>query len=451
MADGIEQIGKRSIAWSYSSVFFSVGAGVILLPFILSHMPSETIAIWNVFQAIYALSALLDFGFRPSFARNLSFIFSGVNHFDVNGVEEVHCKNINYVLLKDTLLAMKIFYRWASIAVFIILTTVGTWYFSELMGKYTGDKSDALVAWILLCTINCYNIYTLYYDSLLTGKGYITELQKITILGQLIYIVIAIILIYVGMGLSAIVLSQAFSVIIKRILSYRVFFNSVMKNHLNQVASDSPYDILSTIAPNAIKVGLTSLGSYIINRSAIFIGSIYLSLEMMAQYSISLQILDIMARCGTMMFVTFSPKIAQWRSERNIAEIRRMYIYSIVSLFGIYLVGGILLIAVGNNLLEFIHSQTKLLPAELLALMIFINLLEQNHGIAAGFIQAGNRVPFYIPSLVSGFATIIVLWFMLDQLNMEILGLILAPGIVQACYQNWKWPLVIIQEIRTTK
>ncbi len=451
MADGIEQIGKRSIAWSYSSVFFTVGAGVILLPFILSKMPSETVAIWNIFQAIYALSTLLDFGFRPSFTRNLSFIFSGVSHFNVNGVEEVHSRDINYVLLKDTLLAMKIFYRWAAVVIFILLVTVGTWYFTKLMGKYSGDKSDALVAWILLCAINCYNIYTLYYDSLLTGKGYITELQKITILGQLIYIAIAIVLIYAGIGLSAIVLSQALSVIIKRILSYRVFFNHEMRNHLNKVSSDSPYDVLKTIAPNAIKVGLTSIGSYIINRAAIFIGSIYLSLEVMAQYSISLQILDIMARCGTMMFVTFSPKIAQWRAERNIAEIRRLYIYSVVSLFAIYLVGGILLTAVGNNLLDIIHSQTKLLPAELFALMIFINYLEQNHGIAAGFIQAGNRVPFYIPSLVSGFATIIVLWFLLDQLNMETLGLIIAPGIVQACYQNWKWPLVVIQEIRSSK
>jgi hypothetical protein len=36
---------------------------------------------------------------------------------------------------------------------------------------------------------------------------------------------------------------------------------------------------------------------------------------------------------------------------------------------------------------------------------------------------------------------------MLDIFDMGVLGLILAPGIVQLAYQNWKWPTVVIKEI----
>ena len=449
MAEGIEQIGRKSVLWSYSSVFFSVGAGLIILPFVLHFMSSETVGVWNIFQAIYALTMLLDFGFRPSFARNLSYIFSGVNHFSVDGVEETHHNSVNYVLLKDTLLAMKYFYKRAAVIVFLLLATLGTWYFISLLSKYSGDRTDAFIAWIFLCAINCYNVYTLYYDSLLTGKGYIVELQKITILGQALYIIVAISLIMCGWGLCAIVLSQALSVVVKRVLSYRVFFNREMQNRLDEAESEAPYEVLKTIAPNAVKVGLTSFGSYIINRSAIFMGAIYLTLDEMAQYGICIQVLDIMARCGTMLFVTFSPKIAQWQSQRDFVQIRKIYIYSVASLVIIYLVGGVALISLGDVLLDLIHSKTHLLATEYLVLMLIVNLLEQNHGIAAGFIQAGNRVPFFIPSIVSGIATIILLWLMLDQWELGMWSLFLAPGIVQALYQNWKWPLVVIREIRS--
>lgn len=447
MAEGIEHIGKKSVAWSYTSVFFSVGAGLILLPFILHSMSAETVAIWNIFQAIYAFTALLDFGFRPSFARNLSFIFSGVDRFTVNGVEQPKNHDINYTLLKDTLQAMKIFYRCAAVLVFVLLISIGTWYFVQLMDKYNGDKQDAIAAWILLSAINCYNIYTLYYDSLLTGKGYITQLQKITILGQVIYIFVAIALISFGMKLSAIVLSQALSVVVKRVLSYRVFYNADMRRHLSKVACKAPNDVLRTIAPNAVKVGLTSFGSYVINRSAIFMGSIYLSLDLMAQYGICAQIFDIMARCGTMLFVTFSPKIAQWRSERDLRSIRRIYYYSVASLVIIYVVGGAALLLIGDPLLDLIGSETRLLPAHLLMLMLLINLLEQNHGIAAGFIQADNRIPFFIPSILSGIATVLLLWLMLGYWHMGLIGMILAPGLAQIVYQNWKWPLMVMREI----
>lgn len=447
MANGVEYIGKKSVAWSYLSVFFSVGSGIILLPFILYSMPSDTVAVWNIFQTIYALTMLLDFGFRPSFARNLSYIFSGVKKFSVNGVEESHNEDISYVLLKDTLQAMKIFYRWAALLVLVLLLSVGTWFFVMLMSKYSGDSDDALVAWILLCVINCYNVYTLYYDSLLTGKGYISQLQKITILGQAVYLFVAIILILCGMKLSAIVLSQALSVVVKRVLSYRVFFNVELRGELSRVECNAPYDVLRVIAPNAVKVGLTSFGSYIVNRSAMFLGAIYLSLDVMAQYGVCIQILDIMARCGTMMFVTYSPKIAQWRTQRDMARIGRVYIYSIASLLVIYIVGGTVVLLAADPLLDVIHSKTHLLPAGLVTLMLAINLLEQNHGIAAGFIQADNRVPFFIPSLLSGCATVVMLWLMLDIFDMGVLGLILAPGIVQLAYQNWKWPSVVIKEI----
>lgn len=453
MAEKIENIGKKDVAWSYACTIFTIGAGVILLPFILNQMSAETVGIWNIFQTITALVMLLDFGFRPSFARNISYIFSGVKQLQVNGVANIGNSesSVDYSLLKGTLKAMQKFYRWLAIIMFCVLAIGGSVYFYYILQKYTGDKHDAMIAWVLLIAINCYNLYTLYYDALLLGKGYIKQNQKITILGQIVYLGIAIGLIYGGFGLTAIVSAQLISTIIRRILAYRVFFTKDLKAQLANANAQDSQEIFKTIAPNAVKVGLTHLGGFLVNKSALLIGSTFLSLEQIACYGITLQVMDVLARCGTVVYQTFIPKLAQFRAENDLLQLKRYYQYATFSNLAIYIIGGIAWMLAGDWALTIIKSETTFVPTIMLGTMLIISLLEHNHAISAGFIMADNKIPFFIPSLVSGVATVILLWTFLSPLQLGLWGMILAPGIAQLAYQNWKWPSVIIKELYFAK
>ncbi|MBO4689811.1 MAG: oligosaccharide flippase family protein [Paludibacteraceae bacterium] len=448
MAEKVEHIGTREIAWSYAGTAFMIGAGVILLPFILHKMPQETVGIWNIFQTITFLVLLLDFGFRPSFARNISYIFSGVKSLQKEGVVHTTADaEVDYGLLKGTLTAMRRFYRWIALGVFALLATAGTAYFYYILQKYSGDRQDALIAWILLIAINCYNLYTFYYDALLTGKGYITRIQQINMLGQAVYIGLAIGLIYAGLGLTAIVGSQLVSTVIRRVLTYWVFFTPELKAHLREAESNEPKGILQAITPNAIKIGLTQLGGFLVNKSAILIGSAFLTLEQVACYGITMQVMDILARCATVFYQSYMPKLAQCRVENDLKSLRHYYLLCTGSLWAVYLLGGVLWVFLGAWALDLIGSQTQFVPVAMLCVMLLISTLEHNHAVSAGFIMADNKIPFFIPSLVSGAATVVLLWIFLSPLQMGIWGLILAPGLAQLAYQNWKWPSVVIKEL----
>ena len=448
MTEKVEHIGTKEIVWSYAGTAFMIGAGVILLPFILHKMPQETVGIWNIFQTITFLVLLLDFGFRPSFARNISYIFSGVKTLQKEGVAHAQADStVDYGLLKGTLTAMRRFYRWIAIAVFALLATAGTAYFYYILQKYSGDRQDALVAWILLIAINCYNLYTFYYDALLTGKGYVTRTQQINMLGQAVYITLAIGLIYAGFGLTAIVASQLVSTVIRRILTYRVFFTPELKARLHNAEASEPREVLRAITPNAIKIGLTQLGGFLVNKSSILIGSAFLSLEQVACYGITMQVMEILARCATVFYQSYMPKLAQCRAEKDLNGLRHYYILCTGSLITVYVAGGILWVLLGEWALRFIGSQTQFVPIAMLCVMLLISLLEHNHATSAGFIMADNKIPFFIPSLASGAATVLLLWLFLSPLQMGIWGLILAPGIAQLAYQNWKWPSVVIKEL----
>ncbi len=448
MADKIEHIGKKEIVWSYAGTAFMIGAGVILLPFILHKMPQETVGIWNIFQTITFLVLLLDFGFRPTFARNISYIFSGVKTLQKEGVAHASADSeVDYGLLKGTLMAMQRFYRYIALGVFGLLVTAGTAYLYYILRKYNGDHQDAMMAWILLIAINCYNLYTFYYDALLTGKGYIKRSQQINMIGQAVYIALAIGLIYAGFGLTAIVGSQLVSTVIRRVMMYRVFFTPELKARLAEAESNEPKEILSAITPNAIKIGLTQIGGFLVNKAAMLIAPVFVSLEMVACYGITVQVMDILARCATVFYQSYLPKLAQCRTENNINGLRRYYLLCTGSLLAVFVVGGIAWIFLGEWALNLIGSQTQFVPTTMLMVMLIISVLEHNHAVSAGFIMADNKIPFFIPSLVSGAATILLLWIFLGPLDMGLWGLILAPGFAQLAYQNWKWPSVVIKEL----
>jgi hypothetical protein len=82
---------------------------------------------------------------------------------------------------------------------------------------------------------------------------------------------------------------------------------------------------------------------------------------------------------------------------------------------------------------------------------IVVSFLESNHSIAAMILLSKNEVPFFKASLLSGAATITLLFIFFHFTNIGILSMIAAPGIAQGVYQNWKWPLTVIRDIKISK
>jgi O-antigen/teichoic acid export membrane protein len=448
--NGIENIGKTDVIWNYVATFFQIGSGIILLPFILKKLSAETVGLWVIFQTIMSLVVLFDFGFKPAFARNVSYVFSGAKKLKKKGVPELinTDKTVDYGLLKSLIATMRWFYSWLAAIVFTILIVAGSLYMYYVLRSYTGNTTDALVAWIILILIASYNLYTLYYDSLLLGKGYVKRSKQIMIIGQVVYLGIAIGLIYAGGGLIAIVSAQFTSIAIKRFLSYKVFFTKELKTELRTASSEDKKEVVKIVLPNALKVGLTHLGGFLVNKSAVFIGAIYLTLTEIADYGITIQVVGILAGLAGVFYQSFIPKLAQYRVENNMELLKRVYIQSVSMLFFVFVTGGVVFLLLGQWALEFIGSDTRFLVNLMIIIILVINLLEKNHALAAGFLLAKNEVPFFKASLISGAATVFLLWITLDQLHWGLWGMILAPGIVQACYQNWKWPVVLINELR---
>jgi O-antigen/teichoic acid export membrane protein len=443
------QITRKDVGWSFMAAFFKVASSIILLPLILKMMPVEEVGLWTIFVSVTFIVNLFDFGFSTSFSRNISYIFSGVHELKTNGVSADHDpESVDYSLLKGAIESMKWFYLRVSVIVLFLLSTFGTFYLSIILKNYSSDKLYAYIAWIILCLVNAYNLYTFYYDSLLVGRGFIKTSKKIIVLGQIIFIAIASVLLILGFGIVAVVSTQAVYVILVRKLSRRAFYTEDIRKGLSQVTFLERNKVLQAVYPNAIKLGFTVLGGILIQRSAVFIGSLYLPLSEIASYGITRQIFDILSSLAPIFVTTYIPLISQFRVEGKDESIKKICIRGAMIYTLTFLAGSALVYFFGNHGLKLIGSGTMLLNGSVMFIMIVVTFLEMNHSTAGNILLTKNVVPFFIPSLISGIATAAIMIIMLQWTSLGLYSLVLAPLLVDISYQSWKWPLEVVRDLK---
>ena len=447
------KINKSDLVWNYAATFLKIGSSILLMPIILHKMSPESVGIWNIFLTISFFLSLVDFGFNVSFTRNITYIFSGVKELKITGYGLAN-QQLNQVpdfgLLKGLIKAMRSFYLKLAIGIFLLLIILGTYYISYLLKNYHGDHRVIYISWILFIVVNTYNLYTLYYETLLLGKGLIKASKQLIILGQGTYLIVASVLILCGFDLLSIIIGQFCSVVLVRILSYRLFFTKQMLAHLKQAAANNSAAILKTIMPNAIKMGLTSLGGFFVQRSTVLIGSIFLSLEQIGSYGVSLQVINVIAGLAVIYQATYLPKINQLRVAGDTYTLKSLHIKSKFIFIGTFILGCAGIYFVGPWALALLHSKTILVPPNVLMIMFLVAFIENNIIVSSNIILSKNEVPFYKASLVSGALIVVGLMIMFNYSNLGITNLVLVPLIVDLLYQGWKWPLVVVLDLKIT-
>jgi O-antigen/teichoic acid export membrane protein len=355
---------------------------------------------------------------------------------------------IDYSLFKGLIDAMSWFYARMAMTLFLILSTVGTYYIHTILKTYSGSHTEVYIAWAALCIINSYSLYTLYYGSIMQGKGLIKRTKQIDVIGYSTYLVTAAILILCRFNLIAIVSAQILMVISRRILYYRVIYTSEFKQQLRTVKAEQVRKLLKLIYPNALKMGFHSIGRYFVIRAPLIIGSLYLPLYTIASYGITIQIIDIIWNVSFVYYNTYQPKIIQARAQDNNHIVKMFYLKSWWIQSFIFIIAGTVMIFLGDWSLALIKSKTFLLPTTFIIVTLFVFLLTLNYSIAEAFLSTKNEIFFYKASLLTGIVTIILLLFFLHYTNLGVWSLILSPGISQAVYSNWKWPIVVMKELK---
>lgn len=444
---GVE-ITKKDVTWSYVAKLFQIGSGLVTLPLILRLLTTEEVGMNYLMLTVSSIVGLMDFGFSPQFGRNFTYVNSGARRLCREGVEEERDGSIDWHLLSVLISTARFVYRRLSVLALIVMLTFGTGYIWYLTEGFT-NVNNSLYIWILYSFSTYFNIYFSYYSSLLTGSGMIRESSQAAILSKSAYLVLCTLFLLLGWGLFAVVAANFIAPFVQRYVSYRAYFKPELKARLAEqtVTREDIRETFSVIWFNAKKLGINFIGAYAVNKMGMFIIGFFLPLATIGSYGLLTQLTTIVSGIANTMFVTYLPKVSNCRVTGDRPMLKRTISFSMVVGQIIMLAGALGIIFVAPYLLELIKSQTMLPSRLICVLYLVIVALELNHSEFASVISTENKIPYVVPSLVSGGVIVLLTFIALKFTTLGLLGVVLVQGIVQAAYNNWRWPLWVFREL----
>lgn len=440
---------RKDIIWGYFAQFFSMASGIIVLPLILRLLTPEEIGMNYLMLTVGSMVSLFDFGFAPQFGRNISYIFSGAQELKKEGVDinEGGSRDINYRLLATMIHTAKFVYRILAFIVLFVMLIFGTMYIYKVTHGFS-NVHNSLIIWVIYSFSTFFNIYYTYYTSLLTGQGLIMESKKAMVYSKIVYIILIVVLLLSGVGLLGVSVANFISPFVSRFLSYNYFFTKQLKEKIGVyiITKKEKLELFAIIWYNAKKLGLVFIGSYAISKFGMFLAGLYLSLKEISSYGLMIQLVGIILTLSGTLFSIYNPKLSALKIANNKEELIKTFSFSMGIFYIMFIVGGLCLVLLAPPILSLVKSNTVLPATGIVLLYLLVMLLELNHSFFSTIIVIGNSVPFMWIALISGTAIILLSYIFLAFTPMGIMGLVLAQGIVQLCYNNWRWPYVVCMD-----
>lgn len=442
------KITKHDIIWSYIAKVFSLSTSLIIMPFVLSMLSAEEIGMNYLMATVSSIVMLIDFGFGPQFGKNFTYVHSGAQTLLKEGVQKNINASINYQLLSILLKTAKQVYQRLSLVALSLMLTVGTFYIYYVTEGFE-SVNNSLWIWIIYSISVYFNFYYGYYTTLLTGSGKIAESNKATILTRLVHILLNITMLYMGCRLFAVVIANLLAPFVQRFYCYKVYFTRELKNKINiKIRQEDLKETYNIIWYNAKKMGINMIGSYAINKSSMFLIGLYLPLTVVGSFGLLIQVTTILTGIAAVINNSYIPLFSSLRVNGEKLKLKKVFSFTVIVFWAVMLIGSLGIIFLGNPILCFINSNTRL-PSELIcSCYLLIILLESNHAMFANFISTNNEIPFVMSGLISGFFIALSTYLGLEFLNFNLLDVVITQGLIQLAYNNWYWPRYVLRDLK---
>lgn len=440
-------ISRTDVLWGYISQVFNVGANLFILPVLFRFLSSEILGVWYIFMNIGTFVTLFGLIFQSTFSRNIAYAFSGVTSLQKYGIdtEAEILDQPNYPLIKGLILTMKRFYGVLSIAIAIFLLAFGIPYFHNLSALLP-EQWSIVSSWCLYALSIASGFYCLHFGSILQGRGYMKEFNQLTIINRLIYIFLVFIFVSQGYLIWGIAIANLVSVAVHYLLGFLFAYKNRLRERLKQVQATST-NLMRIVWANTYKLSFATILIYISTKGNLFYVSLFLPLDVIAQYGLSLQVINVLNTTSLMYFYSYIPMVAQGWVAKDQAKISEIYAKGLVICLLIFLVGAVSILFFGDFGLNLIGSNTTFLPTLPLLLLFVVYFLDVQHLLAINLIVSKNKVLHLKESILSTIAIFVMIPILIVKFDLGIYGVILSVGIVQACCHNWKWPWVVSREL----
>ncbi len=420
-------------------------AGILLLPLITSHLSSSSVGMWYLFLTVQGLALMIDFGFQGTFSRSFALAWAGASNLQKHGVEAEPCegREPNQQLFADLVASARRLYAAASTLAVLLLLTAGWAYVAHMAARDGLAMAPTSAAWVLFVASIGLDIYFNWISAALIGTGRTEQNFILLIIVRLGFSAAGAVVLLLGGGIVGLAAAQLVAILAGRLTGI-TFLRPLLKDGATPDRNKTR-DMLRLLWPNAGRLGVAAVAGFLILRANLFVVASFVGLSAAASYGITLQLLSALLAVGQLPLSFALPQVVKAYVAGDQTRIWRMTLGMSTFFLLVFVCGTLLLIVAGRPLLDAIGSRVQLLPAGALVLFSFVLMLEGLHTISAAVIASGNRVPFMLPSIVSGIG-VVTTSAVAASLGAGIAGVIACQGLVQLAYNNWRWPLMVYRE-----
>lgn len=434
---------KNSSLLALISQGINIGFGLFLIPIITSQFNSYYTGMWFVFFTMASFNQLLELGFLPNIARNISYVISGAKNIKKEGVPDKADNGvIDKELLSNVIQSSKLIYLFLFLVSFFIMFFAGSAYIYSLYdpAKSLGLSYD-LISYFVFISASVYNLYCNHMNSSVLGFGDVDGINKINLINRVTLIILSLFL--VKYGLLGVAIANVFSVMFSRFYAYFKYKKILRQFHivLLKVSLSERIQTFKIISHNSLRVGVSQFSAFLILKFNIFIVAYFLGVSESASFSLMISIVATLSSIASVFLNIDIQNIVslQLKNVRNELLDRMSSKIFLSLMFYIFLV--FCFEFFGKNLLLYVSPNVVLPQSNILYFCYLIYFLELNHVLSSTCISTTNRIPFVRSGVFSGVA-ILFLSFILAPIY-GFIGVLLSQFFVQLAYNNWKWPMYL--------
>ncbi|MBM4166287.1 MAG: hypothetical protein FJ218_05115 [Ignavibacteria bacterium] len=415
---------KQLLSLYHSPTFNTLGSYasqtlyfIIVLPLVLTRLPSEEIVLWYLFSSIIAIQMLADMGFNPTFVRVISYAMGGANSINDVGVEE---KKISYLpnwnLILNIVATMRVVYFRLSIFSVIILATFGTWTILKPASLLQNDL-NVWVSWIGIIVTTGFAFYGNVYSGYLQGVNQIATLRRWETITSLASLLTSLFVLFLGGTLLALVLSKQFWSIVAVLRNYVLCRNVENKRFLQFKEKKIDKEIFNSVWTSSWRSGIGVMTSHgLVYATGLVFAQIGSTYEV-ARYLVSLRLIQTINLFCQAPFYSKLPLLARLYSERKKDEQIRIAAQGMKFSYLIFVAGFVVTGIYINQVLEVIGSNVKNIDMLLWILLGIVFFAERYGAMHIQLYSTTNQIIWHIANGIAGIINIAVVIFTFTSLG----------------------------------
>lgn len=425
---------------NWTNQFAIFAHGIFITSLILVKFPNLDYSFWMLLKTLTAFGLLAEAGLGRTIERSVAFFYAGASRLPKNKKEfSEFSKTLdmpNMPELEKLLYTIKYIYLLMSFVTILLLITAGIAVLWNLFTQ-SGQDQRLWIAFILMIVQSSVMLQRIKWRSFMAGTKHLKELYRLNTIVSVIRIFGFLALLLSNLGLEYL---MAY-LVIEQFVTYaymRRFMNRWFKSRGIELKRIFKIDktIFSSIWSVSWKTSLNSWGFFFSNRGVDLIIAQLKDPSLMAAYLFTNSILRFIRKIAQTPVTVKYPIVYGLMSGKKFDQVKALLSPRIFLSLSIMIIGFTSFGLLGNWLLDLIGAESKSIVPFTIFVLLSVFLIFESHALIFGTVYIStNDVPFLIPGLITGAATVIIGSLILPKWGL--LGLISLQMILNLCNNFW--------------